>query len=215
MGFLDKAKNVARKGVVQSLADATMSVVDKTTSGEDGPSPLRRFIREYGLSGTNAASALKQVEDAVGTADIDFFWAGWIAKYGVSGGWTPWEHAVGGVAQVAYCVLSEGRVLMVNNDGELLHEHRPAPGDRPEVKLVNQVICALVPKSKTDSGRAHASKIYTFIGNMNVQLRPSNMTEYAEYQGAVVTVPASDSHAAFEMVVLTGELDSIIAALTA
>jgi hypothetical protein len=215
MGFLDKAKNVARKGVAQSLTDAAMSVVDKTTSGDDGPSAARRFIREYGLSGTSAASALKGIEGEIGTGEVEFFWAGWLVKYGAGNGWAPYTNAAGGAAGVAYCVLSEGRVLFADDDGALLFEHRPAPGDRPEVKFVNQVIFGVVPKSKTDYGRAGSSKIYSYIGNMNVQLRPSEATEWAEYQGAVVTVPASEGHGAIDMVVLTGELDGIVAALSA
>jgi len=215
MGLLDKAKNVARKGVMQSLTDATMSVVDKATSGDDGPSPLRRFIRDYGLSGTSAAGALKAIEEIVGSAEIDFFWGGWIVKYGASDGWTPYQNALGGAASVVYCVVTDGRVVFVDDSRTLLFEHRPASGDRPEVKLVNQVTCALVPKASTKNGRAPASEIYSSLGNRNAQLQPSDMTEYAEFPGAVITVPASADHAAFDMVVLTGELDGIVSALSA
>ena len=209
MGFLDKALDVARKGVVQSLSDAAMSAVDKRTSGEDGPIPLRRFVREEGLTGTTVAKALRSIEGTVGMAEVDFFFAGWLVKYGASSGWAPASDGLNGAAQVVFCVVADGRVVMVNDQGELLHEHRPAPGDQPEVKFVNQVTFAHVPESRTHRGQAGLRSIYGWLGPNQFESR--DPSEYVEFQGAVVTVPASDSHGPLDMVVLTGELDEIVA----
>lgn len=211
MGFLDKAKNVASKGLAQSLLDASASAVDKMSGGEDGPSPVRRFIRERGYSGTTVSSALLAAEEVIAGAEIEHYWLAWHPKYGASSDWSPWVSGANGMATVLHFVVAGGRILVLSNDGALLFEYLPAPGSRPTVQFVNQVLFARVPPKKAEGGKGKREVIYSFAAG---SYQFGDPEDPAIFQGAVVTLPETDGRPPMDLVVLTGELDSIVQALS-
>lgn len=211
MGFLDKAKNVASKGLAQSLADAAASAIDKASSGADGPSPVRRFIRERGYTGTSVSSALIAAEEVIAGAEIELYWPAWHPKYGASSDWTPWVTGANGMASVVHFVVAGGRILALSDDGALLFEYRPSPGSRPTVQFVNKVAFARVPPKKAEYGKAKTEVIYSFVP---ASYQFGDPEDPVVFQGAVVTLPETDGRPSMDLIVLVGELDSIVDVLS-
>lgn len=232
MSFLKKIKDINQKGVGQALFDATMSAVDKAKSGEDGPAPILRYMCEQGYSGSNITGALKAAQPVIGSGEVELFWTAWMLKYEASPGWHPQQHARGGAATVVHCVRTEGRIVIVSNDGALVLEHQPKVGERPEIKLVNEVTFGIVATEDLDmtnpvvsmtakiSNRLglkdlSAAQVYRQIANERMQIDPNLVPKsYNECSGAVVVLPASPERGSISLVVLSTELDGIAAALS-
>lgn len=232
MGFLKKVKNINQKGIGQAMLDATMSAVDKAKSGEDGPAPILRYARENGYSGSPIAGAFKTALPTIGSGEVQLAWTAWALNHGASSGWHPQRHVQGGAAALVHCVRTEGRVVIISPEGEVILEHELQAGERPEVALANEVTFGIVKKDELDMSNPGVraseklqqkmglkdrspARVYRDVIRVRMQTDPNLAPKaYDEYPGTVVTIPASSDRGPFQMVVLSIALEDIVAALT-